>query len=318
MNKKIALSFPGQGSQHVGMGQNLLESKYSDLVKEKFLKASEILGYDAKKLCLNGPEEKLKLTQYTQPMIFLISSICSDIIKTQTSNISLCLGHSIGEYAALYSCEAITFEQGIELTLKRAKAMSEATPSGVGSMHAIMRVPEKIIREICESVSSKDSQVVPANFNTPNQIVISGHTEACNKFLKKLENDFIDNPYRAIELKVSAPFHSPLMQKAQEVMSSYISTYKISQPNFPYIANVDAKTYDHSTTPEQIKENLIKQISSSVLWTQSVGSITEDHLIIDMAPGKVTSGLIRKINKNLKIISFEKDKLYESHLDTFV
>ncbi len=316
--KKIALSFPGQGSQYVGMGSDLLESKYQQLVKNRFTQASELLGYDAMELCLQGPEEKLKLTQFTQPMIFLISSICSDIIKQQTSNINLCLGHSIGEYAALYSCGVISFEQGIDLTFKRARAMSQATPSGVGAMHAIMRVPETIIRKICTEVSSEQSQVVPANFNTPGQIVISGHIEACNRFLKKLESDFQEGPYRVIELKVSAPFHSPLMIKAQEIMSNHLKNFDLNSPEFSYIANVDAKEYNQTTSSDQIKENLIKQISSSVLWTQSVEAITQDHLIIDMGPGKVTSGLIRKINRDLKILSFEKDKLYESDLDTFV
>jgi len=318
MKKKIALSFPGQGSQYIGMGSQLLNSKHSDLVKEKFLRANRILGYDTIDLCQNGPEEKLKQTQFTQPMIFLISSICCDIIKKQTSDIQLCLGHSIGEYAALYACESITFDQGIDLTFKRGLAMSKATPSGVGAMHAIMRVPKEIIEEICVSVSNERAQVVPANFNTPGQIVISGHVQACDEFLKKLESDFTDTPYRAIELKVSAAFHSPLMKKAEQAMAKHLEETLINPPKFSYIANVDAKTYDQTSSSEKIKQNLIKQISSSVLWTQSVEVIPEDYLIIDMGPGKVTSGLIRKTNKNLKIISFEKDQLHESDLDTFV
>ncbi len=318
--KPIIFSFPGQGSQYVGMGKNLLDSQYKTEVQKKFEKASEILGYDSLELCLKGPEDKLLQTEFTQPMIFLISSICSDItlkkLKQLNLNLSLSLGHSIGEYSALYSQGVISFQDGLLLTKERGKAMQEATPIGIGSMHAILRVPEKIIIKLCKQSSNEFHQVVPANFNTPGQIVISGHKEACELFLKNLENEYKD-PYRTVELKVSAPFHSPLMKPASEGISKKLESISLSSLNSSYIANVDAKTYDSSTSPETIKKNLIDQITGSVLWTQSIMSIPENALILEMGPGFVTSAMIRKINRSLKVLSFDKLELEKTSLDSF-
>ncbi len=317
--KNIFLSFPGQGSQSVGMGKSILESPFKSIANKKFEIASEVLGYDVKNLCLEGPEEKLKLTEYTQPLIFTISCICSDIVTNYLKNLEIheytSLGHSIGEYAALYSQEVIRFKDGVILTSKRGKAMQNATPIGVGSMHAILRVDEKVIKEICQEVSDDNFQVVPANFNTPGQIVISGHKEACDKFLKYLDENY-EAPYRTVELKVSAPFHSPLMKKAQDEMKDPISDLELGHLKFQYIANVNSEIVS-SKDQSKIKNNLIQQISSPVLWTQSVMRIPEDSITIDMGPGSVTSALIKKTNRSLRVVSFEKESIQNLDLDSF-
>lgn len=310
MVKSVTLIFPGQGSQYVGMGKQL-----ENHPSFKFLdKANQALGYDLKNLMLNGPDEELKLTANTQPAILTHSIALFDkvweLLLSKNIKIDRVLGHSVGEYAALVAARAIDFEDAVKAVNLRGKYMQEAVPAGKGKMIAVMKVPMEKIQEACQFASEPNSEVMPANYNEPDQTVISGHAEACDRAVKWFEEN-IDSPYRAIELNVSAPFHSSLMKPAAEKLNQEFSNIKSWRASeFPYIANIDAKEYPAGTSPEVIKENLYKQVDGSVLWTQSIAALPDDTVCIEVGPGRVLMGLLRKINRNIKVISLDKEEAF--------
>ncbi|MCB9059892.1 MAG: ACP S-malonyltransferase [Halobacteriovoraceae bacterium] len=307
--KKITLLFPGQGSQYVGMGKSL-EGKPSFNL---FSRANQILDYDLSKICFEGPEEELKLTQNTQPAILthslaLFSEIQSFLDKKGLA-IHRVLGHSVGEFAALVAAETLKFEDALKAVYLRGKYMQEAVPKGEGKMIALLKIPNEIVENFCKKCSTENEKVMPANFNGPGQIVISGHTTACDKLLESLKENYTE-PYRAVELSVSAPFHSSLMQPAAKKLATFFNEITFNKNDIPYIANIDAKEYPAQTNGAIIKNNLIEQVCGSVRWEQSFSLISENELCLEVGPGKVLMGLGRKINPKVKIIPMDSEDAF--------
>jgi [acyl-carrier-protein] S-malonyltransferase len=303
MQMKVTVVFPGQGTQYVGMGKVFSEFAY-------FNRANQAAGYDLKTLMLEGPADTLKLTENTQPAIVAHSLMLFDkleaLLKNKNISIERVLGHSVGEYAALAAAGVFTFEDAVKAVHFRGKFMQEAVPAGKGTMYAILKQDEAIIKEACEAASNSDEKVQPANFNEPSQIVISGDKIACENAIRLMEQRS-GGRVKAIELQVSAPFHCALMKPAELKLKPVLEGISFKSPRFNYIANVDASEYGPGTSSELIKENLLKQVCGSVLWTQSIQMLSDDTLIIECGPGKVLAGLIKKINPNLKVISLDSE-----------
>lgn len=300
---KVTVVFPGQGTQYVGMGK-----VFSDYAH--FEKANSATGYDLKKMMLEGPADDLKLTENTQPAIVAHSLMLFDklqpLLKQKNITIERVLGHSVGEYAALAAAGAMTFEEAVKAVHYRGKYMQEAVPQGKGTMYAILKQDEETIRYACEAASTSEEKVSPANFNEPSQIVISGDKFACERAIRLMEEK-TGAKVKAIELQVSAPFHCALMKPAELKLKPVLDQIKFQPLKYNYVANIDAKEYSIHTSPETIKENLLKQVCGSVLWTHSVQKLPENTIIIECGPGKVLSGLIKKINPNLKVVSLDNE-----------
>ena len=284
-----AYVFPGQGAQFVGMGKDLYDNNPE--AKELFEKANEILGFRITDLMFEGTEEDLKQTKVTQPAIFLHSVILAKSLGDEFKP-DMVAGHSLGEFSALVAAGALSFEEGLKLVSKRAHAMQKACELRPSTMAAVLALPDDKIKEICDSI---DEVVEPANFNCPGQVVISGSVEgidaACEKMLAA-------GAKRAMKLKVGGAFHSPLMQPAQEELAEAIAAAKFETPVCPVYQNVDAKPH---TNPEEIKENLIKQLTAPVRWTQDVEAMIADGAdeFIELGPGAVLQGLVKKINRSV-------------------
>jgi [acyl-carrier-protein] S-malonyltransferase len=302
MKKSVTLLFPGQGSQYVGMGQNLAP----ELAKL----ANENLGFDLQQLMLEGPEEDLKMTANTQPAI-LTHSIglfykLKPILEKYNVTIDRVLGHSVGEYAALVAAGALRFEDAVKAVNLRGKYMQEAVPAGMGKMIALMKVPQETINELCQACSTDQESVMPANFNEPNQTVISGHASACDRALVWLEKNMSET-YRAVELNVSAPFHSSLMKPAALKLIEHLKTIEMMNTIHPYVANIDAKEYPVGTKGSTVLENLYQQVDGPVKWSQSISALPDDTLCLEVGPGRVLMGLSRKINRDHQVISLDKE-----------
>jgi [acyl-carrier-protein] S-malonyltransferase len=299
---KVTVVFPGQGTQYVGMGSLFSNSTF-------FNRANIATALDLKTLMLEGPAEELKLTENTQPAIVTYSLILFDklagLLNSKSIAIERVLGHSVGEYAALAASGVLQFEDAVKAVHFRGKYMQQAVPPGKGTMYAILKQDEDTIRRACIAASSEHEKVSPANFNEPNQIVISGDKNACLKAIQLMEQE--QGRVKAIELQVSAPFHCALMKPAEEKLKPVLNQIPFQSLKCAYIANVDANEYAVSTSTEVIKENLLRQVCGSVLWTQSIQKLSEDNLIIECGPGKVLAGLIKKINPNLKVISLDTE-----------
>lgn len=284
-----AYVFPGQGAQFVGMGKDLYDNNPE--AKELFEKANEILGFRITDLMFEGTEEDLKQTKVTQPAIFLHSVILAKSLGDEFKP-DMVAGHSLGEFSALVAAGALSFEEGLKLVSKRAHAMQKACELRPSTMAAVLALGDDKIKEICDSI---DEVVEPANFNCPGQVVISGSVEgidaACEKMLAA-------GAKRAMKLKVGGAFHSPLMQPAQEELAEAIAAAKFETPVCPVYQNVDAKPH---TDPEEIKENLIKQLTAPVRWTQDVEAMIADGAdeFIELGPGAVLQGLVKKINRSV-------------------
>ena len=300
---KVTIVFPGQGTQYVGMGKDFVDTNFFD-------KANEATGYDLKQIMLEGPAETLKLTENTQPAIVAHSLMLFEqlkmILASKGISVEQVLGHSVGEYAALAAAGAMSFKDAVSAVHFRGKFMQEATPAGKGTMFAILKQSEEIIREATMHASTADEKVSPANFNEPSQIVISGDKGACERAIKYMEEKTAGR-VKAIELQVSAPFHCELMKPAELKLKDVLNKCVFNKLRIPYIANVDAQTYGLETSSETIKENLLKQVCGSVLWTHSIQKLSDDSIIIECGPGKVLAGLIKKINPNLKVISLDSE-----------
>lgn len=285
---KIAGLFPGQGSQFVGMGKDYIDSPF-------FTLANQVLSYDLKMIVIEGPEEKLQKTEITQPAIFTISTILYNHLKSRGINFDILAGHSIGEYAALYAAGSIGFSDAILLVSMRGKYMQEAVPNGKGSMAAIIGFDENNLRTIC---TNYDCDL--ANYNCPNQIVISGIKDQVEKVIEKCK---AEGAKKIIPLKVSAPFHSKYMLPAAKKLEGAISKTYVLDAKVPVISNVTA---DIVSSSDRIKNLLVKQVTAPVNWTKSVERMLEYGIdtFIEIGPGKVLSGLVKKIvpsNYNYKI-----------------
>ena len=288
-----AYVFPGQGAQFVGMGKDLYES--NALAKELFDKANEILGYSITDIMFNGTDEDLKQTKVTQPAVFLhsvISALClGDEFKPD-----MVAGHSLGEFSALVVAGALSFEDGLRLVYDRAMAMQKACEMAPSTMAAIIALPDETIEQICEEVSTEGNAVVPANYNCPGQVVISGNVEAVKTACAKLKEA---GAKRALPLAVSGAFHSPCMEPARQELAAAIEQTEFKEPICQVYQNVDALPH---TDPEEIKANLLKQLTASVRWTQEVKQMIADGAeeFIECGPGAVLTGLISKIQKSLE------------------
>lgn len=288
-----AYVFPGQGSQFVGMGKDLYEN--SPLAKEMFEKANEILGFNITNIMFNGTEEDLKQTKVTQPAIFLHSVI---LAKTMGDAFQpdMVAGHSLGEFSALVAAGALSFEDGLKLVLARALAMQKACEKEPSTMAAILNLDDEVVEKICDEI---DGIVVPANYNCPGQLVISGSVEAVKTACEKLTEV---GARRALILPVGGAFHSPLMEPAREELAAAINTTAINSPICPIYQNVNAQAV---TNPDEIKQNLIAQLTAPVKWTQTMNNMLKDGAtaVIEVGPGKVLQGLFKKVNRELETLS---------------
>ena len=273
-----AYVFPGQGAQFAGMGKDLYDSK--PLAKELFDKANDILGYSITDIMFNGTDEQLKETKITQPAVFL-HSVISALCLGDEFTPAMVAGHSLGEFSALVAAGALSFEDGLRLVYARAMAMQKACEVAPGTMAAIVGLDDETVEKICQQVSAVGNVVVAANYNCPGQLVISGNIDAVNQACELLKEA---GAKRALPLKVGGAFHSPLMQPAKD--------------ECPVYQNVDGQPH---TAPEEIKKNLIAQLTSSVRWTSSVQNMIKDGAndFTECGPGKALQGMIGRIDKDV-------------------
>ena len=271
-----AFVFPGQGAQFVGMGKDLYEN--NPLAKELFDKANDILGYKITDIMFEGTAEELKQTKVTQPAVFL-HSVISALCMGDEFKPDMVAGHSLGEFSALVAAGALSFEDGLRLVYARAMAMQKACEMAPGTMAAIIALPDEKVEEICAAISTEGNIVIPANYNCPGQLVISGNVDAINLACGKLKEA---GAKRALPLPVSGAFHSPLMQPAKDELQAAIVPH---------------------TDPAEIKQNLIAQLTSSVRWTKSVQNMIADGAteFTECGPGKALQGMIAKIDRSVTI-----------------
>ncbi len=288
-----AYIFPGQGSQFPGMGKDLYES--NPLAKELFEKANEILGFRITDIMFNGTEEELKQTKVTQPAIFLHSVILAKTLG-ESFKPEMVAGHSLGEFSALVGNGALSFEDGLRLVYQRALAMQKACEAKPSTMAAVLGMEDSKVEEICASV---EGIVVAANYNCPGQLVISGEIEAVNKACEALK---AAGAKRALVLPVGGAFHSPLMEPARVELEAAINATHFSNPVCPVYQNVTASAVSN---PEEIKKNLIAQLTAPVRWTQSVKQMVADggKHFTEVGPGKVLQGLVKKIAPEAEVAS---------------
>ena len=285
MSKK-AYIFPGQGAQFVGMGKDLYDQH--EIARDMFAKADEILGFSISNEMFNGTDESLRQTKITQPAIFLHSVIAAKCLGDDFQP-DMVAGHSLGEFSALVANGTLSFEDGLRLVSQRAMAMQEACEMKPSTMAAVLGLDDQKVEEICAGIHS--GVVVPANYNCPGQLVISGDVEAINEACEQLK---AAGAKRALVLQVGGAFHSPLMKPAEDKLAKAIENTHFNQPSCPVYQNVSAKA---ETDPQVIKANLLKQLTAPVKWTQCVQSMVSDGAtkFTELGPGKVLQGLVKKI-----------------------
>lgn len=296
---KTGFIFPGQGSQAVGMGKELYD-EYED-VRSLYEEASAVLGYDVAQLSFEGPKEELDKTFRTQPCLLTASTAACRVLEKEGIKPDCVAGHSLGEYSALVAAQVLSFADALKLVETRGKLMQEAVPKGQGLMAAILNFDRNKLIDVCSKVTGI---VSPANYNCPGQIVISGETEAVKKALDMAKEA---GAKRAIALAVSVPSHCALMEPVGIKLAQEFSTVTFSDPSICFVNNADAQVLTHK---EQIKQSLIRQLSSSLLWEDSIHTMIQTgiDMFIEVGPGKVLSGLMRRISKDKKTLNVEDKK----------
>lgn len=296
---KTAFVFPGQGSQKVGMMQDLY-NEY-EVVRQVFEKADAALGYSIKDLCFNGPDTELVKTANTQPAILTASVACYEVLKEKGFQPDVVGGHSLGEYSALVAAGSLRFEDAVVLVHKRGQYMQEAVPLGEGGMAAILALPREKVVEVCDEVSKEVGLVQAVNFNCPGQIVIAGVQKAVEAATDKMKEA---GAKRAVILPVSAPFHSKLMDPATLKLKEELGKVIISAPQIPIVANINGHIL---ASAEEIKISLVKQAANPVLWEDCVATMIDFGAtrFVEVGPGKVLTGFTKKINKDMELSNVE-------------
>lgn len=303
MTNKIAFVFPGQGSQSVGM---LSAIQDEPVVQQCLSEASEVLGYDMATLCSEGPADQLNSTEFTQPALLACSVAWWRLINEKSPlNVESVAGHSLGEYSALVCAGALKFSDALLMVQKRGQLMQQAVPKGEGAMAAILGMEDDAVNAICAEISTESQPVVAANYNSPGQLVIAGSAAAVQSAADQCK---AQGARRALMLTVSGPFHSPLMKPAADAFADFIKDIEIKAPVIPVVQNV-SNVFE--LDPQNIKANLIKQIDSPVNWTGAISYILDQDVdtLIECGPGKVLTGLNKRINKSATSIESNLDKI---------
>ena len=305
---QLAFLFPGQGSQHLGMGRELAE-RYA-VTSAVFEEADRALGFSLSALCFDGPEEQLKLTEYTQPAILTCSVACFRVLESHGVLPDYVAGHSLGEYSALVAAGSLSFADAVRTVRKRGQYMQEAVPVGTGAMAAITRLPLAVVEEVCRE-AAQGEVVSPANINSPEQIAISGHDRAVRRAVELARQR---GARRALLLPVSAPFHCALMKPARERLAADLEKLRFDDLRFPLINNLGAQEIRCAA---EARAGLIGQVSAPVLWEQSVRRLVSLGVrrFVEVGPGKVLSGLLRQIDASLAAFQFQDATRLEATLE---
>ena len=296
--KSIAFIFPGQGSQYVGMGRELFEN--FSVAKKIFEEADDTLHFSVSALCFKGPEEALKLTENTQPAVLTTSVAALKVLRAEKGVApQFAAGHSLGEYSALVASEALAFSQAVKIVRLRGKFMQEAVPVGEGAMAAVLGMEREQVERLCEEISSGEV-LTPANFNSPGQIVIAGHSKAVERAIERVKQE----GKKAVLLPVSAPFHSSLMKPAGERLEKALEEISVSDLKIPVVTNVEAEP---NTSIDRVKGLLVAQVSSPVRWEESMRKLIEKGVeqVLEIGPGKVLSGLMKRIDSRVEAKNLE-------------
>jgi len=304
---KIALLFPGQGAQYAGMGKDFFENEKSISVFEQ---AKEILGYDLKKVILEGTDEELRQTRITQPAIFIVSVLCyntfiSKLPDSMKTTISHTAGHSLGEYSALYASGVFDFSTGLKLVKKRAEFIQSVSEKNKGAMAAVIGLTQEQVQQVCKEVTAQGTLVEPVNYNSNEQTVISGTVAGVEKAVELAKQIAGTNKlFKTVVLNVSGAFHSSLMKEAADNMGKELSGTVLSDAKIPVISNYDGTG---TVNAGEIKSKLEKQINHAVLWVQAINNLAGLGVdtVVELGPGKVLSGLVKRINRNISIYNIE-------------
>ncbi|NMB10846.1 MAG: ACP S-malonyltransferase [Firmicutes bacterium] len=305
---KIAWVFPGQGSQYLGMGRSIAEAEPK--TKALLDTAGKRLGYDLAELCWQGPEVKLRQTQYTQPALLTVSTMLAQVLRSRGLKPDVVAGHSLGEYSALVACGSLEFEAGVTLVARRGQLMEEAVPDGQGAMAVLLGLDYSQVEAICQQASQGEI-VEPANLNCPGQIVISGERRAVQRAMV-LGKD--RGARRVLELGVSGPFHSSLMRPAARVFVEDLAKIDLQDPEVPLAANVTA---DYVQDANAIRTVLVQQLYSPVRWEETIRRLLADGVqtFVEVGPGNVLAGLIKRVSREVDIVGFQEMEGLEKVLE---